>query len=134
MKISHHVPVNNMARKVTSKQEEYVPCKNIGLNHYHSYAPPTLTTIINSDRRSPNFTDLTGVKFGRFSVIGLASGFKGRWVARCVCGKYEMRRQKAIINKKNYGDCCAICRHLQFLKRHHQYKTTVGNSKDIRDF
>ena len=134
MRISYHTPVNNLARKVTSTPCGYVPCKKVGENHYHSYAQPPLTTIIESDRRNPSFTDLTGSRFGRFTVVGLARGFKGRWVVRCVCGKYEMRRQKAIINKENYGDCCQICRHLQFLKSRHHYKTTGDDSKSIRDF
>ena len=50
--------------------------------------------------KAPTFTDLTGRKFGKFTVVGylgkLNPKVKGKWQVRCVCGSYEQRTAKAI--------------------------------------
>lgn len=61
--------------------------------------------------------DLTGRKFGRFTVLGMHLTIKGRWVCRCSCGEFETRKGKSILNPENEGDRCTKCRRLSFEKR-----------------
>lgn len=53
--------------------------------------------------------DLTGITFGRFTVIGLSSELPGRWVVKCGCGGFETRRAAAIKNPNNSHDSCRAC-------------------------
>lgn len=70
----------------------------------------------------PTTEDLTGIMFGRFTVIGYGIRPSGKWaeavwVCRCVCGCYMHRKTKAVTNPRNHRDCCDQCRHVEFLKR-----------------
>jgi hypothetical protein len=78
--------------------------------------------------------DLTGIKFGRFTVIGLKkkqrwfSGVKKKkWVVRCVCGIFSVRLGKSILNSRNYFDRCEFCRYSAFLKRE-DFRKNYGDS------
>lgn len=61
--------------------------------------------------------DYTGHKRGRLTVVGLldkrkagVSGEGGRWVVRCACGLYEVRRA-AFLLRGDEADCmCSVCR------------------------
>ena len=59
--------------------------------------------------KQPAFTNLTGVSFANFYVIGMWANGKG-WVARCECGTYCIRQAKAINNPDNFRDSCIDCR------------------------
>ena len=112
-----HKPVNKTASRVLSGGEHYEPRKK--LNQFHSIAPlPTKSFS------GPKSLDLTGAKFGRFTVIGFLGKSKARpglWLVRCACGHYETRRSPAIKNPDNHDDCCSYCRNLKDLKRREQY-------------
>ena len=82
---------------------------------------------------SPSFVDLTGVKFGRFTVLGMADGMKKRWVVRCSCGWYSTRCKKAITNEKNCHDMCEQCRYLIYLKCS-EYERRTGASIKTNTF
>jgi hypothetical protein len=65
----------------------------------HWDAPPPMKQWMPSP--AGEAMNLTGVKFGRFTVVGLLDldGGKNRgerWVCRCVCGDYESRSPKSI--------------------------------------
>ena len=60
---------------------------------------------------------MTGFKFGRFTVVGMALNTPHRWVVRCICGIYTMRKLKSIRNPNNNQDRCERCRQLAYLKR-----------------
>ncbi|ECN9265168.1 hypothetical protein ACLMYS_003823 [Salmonella enterica] len=60
--------------------------------------------------------NLTGIRRGRLVAYGYVPGMK-KWACRCDCGRYVLRRTKAMANDKNLADCCARCRELLFLKR-----------------
>lgn len=50
-------------------------------------------------RNDPSFKDYTGFRFGSFVVIGMFALDKfDKWVCRCACGNYEVRRT-SILNK-----------------------------------
>jgi hypothetical protein len=59
------------------------------------------------------WADITGKRFGRFTVIrhldgeGVASS---RWLVRCDCGNEEIRRVRSIVNPANDIDMCVDCR------------------------
>jgi len=71
------------------------------------YAPPPLRAI----PPEPSFTDITGLRLGRLTVLGLAAaGFDGkktRWSCRCTCGKYSTHRGPALLagNEDRCHDC-----------------------------
>ena len=85
--------------------------------------------------------DITSKKTGRLTVIGLLddglsinNGLMNRkWVTKCVCGKYVIRRGRALLNPKNTQDRCERCRELAFLKRE-DVKRRTGKNVDINDF
>lgn len=57
--------------------------------------------------------DLTGRKFGRFTVVGPLATMKKyldgcRWVVKCTCGRYEVRRTKTI-KKGGQLNMCSEC-------------------------
>jgi len=70
---------------------------------------------------------MKGAVFGKFTVVGfherrpkksgVKSAARNMWVARCVCGLFEIRSEKAIKNPKNQGDSCHRCRNVDFLKQ-----------------
>ena len=81
--------------------------------------------------RGPKKHDITGKKFGRMVVVGYfgrGSGHKQNksgclWVVRCGCGRFELKRTKAIKNKKNGFDCCDACRKLELMVKSYNYHT-----------
>lgn len=83
-----------------------------------------------------NSIDLSGVKFGRFTVIGLldrkSMGFCGKnsvakWLVRCDCGRFEHRTAKSIRNPLNNQDRCCECRRLEMNKRRYEFEKTGRN-------
>ena len=125
-------PVNATAARVVSSGQHYEPSKvitNLDTDLPIKTRPVTATLL-----KDPNFTDLTGIMFGRFTVIGLeANSNGGLWVVRCQCGRYATRRSKAIRNKNNIVDRCEHCRHLAHKKRNELWRRT-GISKDACEF
>jgi hypothetical protein len=86
-------PLNASASRVTARGEHWVPETQMppGLKHWK--APPSMEAT-----PSPAF-DLTGKKFGRFTVLGLSTeraSDGARWICRCVCGDFEARSAKTI--------------------------------------
>ena len=117
-------PIDGNAARVARKGIDYRPDKKV----------TTLDSAypIEAQTPPPQSEDLTGVKFGRFVVVGYyAKG--GKWVCKCSCGRYAIRRTKAIFNKENTQDRCQYCRQLAFLKREDHWRRT-GKDVDIRNF
>lgn len=68
--------------------------------------------------RPHNVQDLTGRPFGRMTVIGYhksKAGLGALWLVRCVCGYYELRRSKAIVNS-GAEQSCSECTRLEHLR------------------
>ena len=130
MDIFHTQPVNGNAARVTQSGEHFEPRKNI--KTLHKTAPPEIERDLPS-LTPTGFKNLTGMRRGRLTVIGLLKGSLKRWVCRCDCGRYTARRAKAIKNKNNTQDRCDECRHLAFLKREEAWRRT-GVDQDINNF
>lgn len=73
-----------------------------------------LTSIMPLTRRVPAGTpDLTGQRRGALTVVGYfgpGRNSKGgsRWIVRCECGLYSIRRGRTI-KRKNMDDYCSAC-------------------------
>lgn len=123
--------INKTAALVVGTGTHYVPNKKVLAND--SDLPIATRLLTKAELRQSCFIDLAGARVGRFTVIGAARDFSGRWVVRCDCGTYSTRKTKAIKNSKNIQDRCEHCRHLAFLKRNEQWRRS-GRCSDIRDF
>ena len=124
-------PINKTAAIVIGRGFYYEPNKIVLTND--SDMPIATRPFTKVELRNKSFIDLTGVRVGRFIVIGVSKDFKGGWVVRCDCGMYSTRKAKAIKNPENVQDRCEHCRHLAFLKRNSLCRRT-GRDCDIRDF
>lgn len=111
-KLRASTPINAQAARVTGGGEQYVSRKIV--TTADSPNPiPTIPTPVQE-------LDLTGIRFGRLTVMGRACGAansKGApWAVRCSCGTWSIRRTKAVKNPANADDRCEQCRHVAFLR------------------
>jgi hypothetical protein len=113
-------PVNKTAARVVSSGVHYDSPKKIVQRHW-STPPPTIAIT----NKGGDFKDLTGVRFGRFTVVGLYQ--EGLWLVRCACGDFETRRSKAVNNPNNKQDRCENCRQTVHLRRKAEYLATGKN-------
>ncbi|WJT09232.1 hypothetical protein [Vibrio harveyi] len=122
-------PVDRVAARVLRGGENYTPDKKIQTADQKTPIPTKKTPA--------NAPQLTGIRFGRMTVLGFAivqTGKKGgSWVVRCDCGTYTLRRTRAIRNPNNDQDRCEECRHLAHLKRTEAHRRT-GKDLSWRDF
>ena len=105
-------PANATAAKVVSRSGEVFNPNIRRDNRQRWDAPPPTIPI---PENQPQFTNLTGVSYGRMRVIGYHG--KSRWVVRCTCGDYELRSSKAILNPLNAGDRCFDCQYIEKVKQ-----------------
>jgi len=80
-------------------------------------------------KQSPKGTiDMTGTKRGKMTIIGYYGSKKSgtnnyhQWIARCVCGRYEIRIAQKFRRRKDDDsnpDCCQICQYIRRLKNNH---------------
>ena len=107
------IPVDRVAARVTRGGVHYEPNKKILTADSDL---PILTT-----RNPKDVPDLTGTKFGHFTVLGWFLDGNG-WVVKCVCGIYSIRKTRAVLNPRNNLDRCERCRHLLFLRRENHWR------------
>lgn len=122
--IGIRVPINKTAQMVIQK----------GIHFDHVGNPDAVWSQLPIRTRPFVGTseDLTGIKIGRLTVIGLNdTGVKGRWVVRCTCGLYGLRKARAIKNPHNFGDRCDQCRKVAQMRRHSYWKET-NTDLDVR--
>ena len=75
--------------------------------------------------------DITGMRRGRLVCLGLSAEVNGRWACRCDCGKYVLRKYRAITNEKNSRERCEQCRHLAHLQRTDEFRRLGYNTTDV---
>lgn len=125
------IPINKTAALVTQKASRYnqfsINNRDKKVNILFWKAPRPSAPLPEHD----NFTDITGLMFGRLRVVSYLGN--GRWQCRCLCSNYTSRKAKAATNPNNNVDACEECRELAFLKREHQYRRT-GKNQNIKDF
>ena len=117
-------PVNKVAARVVANGE--------------SFELRTLPTEVCSGLPLPTkpvpggVEDLSGRKFGRLTVIGLSADLRGRWVCRCTCSNYVIRRTAAVLNAAP-DSSCPQCYLLAVAKRHEFIRRT-GKERHTREF
>lgn len=71
--------------------------------------------------KHPKGNDYTGRKAGKFTVVGYLGKLphaKPWWLCRCLCGSYEPRTEKAILeSSERWADRCGDCRDSWFIRR-----------------
>lgn len=128
MKPGHEKPINKTAAMIVSGGVHFEPTNGMGTASDSELPLPTRRPEW-QEWSNPAWKDLSGTKFGRFTVIGIARGLKkARWVVRCACGVYSTRTTKAIRNPLNTTDSCVACRHLTYLKRNEVWRRTGKDS------
>ena len=102
------LPINKTAAIVVSSGTHYEPkIKPSTQDERETY--PRIRAVTCS-------FDMTGLKSGWLTVVGLSDEKQGRWVCRCVCGKYLFRTAKSLRRVKVVDDKCIHCRKLDHLK------------------
>lgn len=137
-------PVDRVAARVMGPGVHYE--KDVHDRHWKE--PPPYYRFIPQEG-NPQSVDLTGRKFGLFTVIGwlgAVGGSTGRqrkglhkppkrqgaWLVRCACGDYEQRTAKAIRNPKNDQDRCCLCRDVQYKREQTPEAIRFNNFKKAR--
>lgn len=124
---THREPVNKLAALQCAKGVK----REIGpLPPSHSaicppiHGPVAMRKMFEGKCPEHHGVNLTGTRFGRFTVIGMARLWKKKdralWVARCACGMYETRSARAVKNARNVDDCCEQCRKVKVANFHHE--------------
>jgi hypothetical protein len=108
-------PINRQTAMIMAGGEKpMLPNKN---EHFRSHGRPEVFNQIPKFIKQAGWRDLTNIKFGRFTIIGLKKDNVSRWVARCSCGVFELKKAKAIKSKLNDLDMCNVCRKFEYLKK-----------------
>lgn len=123
-RVETSTPINMQAVRSFLPGEHWNPKIKHAFGYFESDTP-LITT-----RPPKDVPQLTGVKFGKFTVIGwlgkLGEGKNAipQWLVRCVCGWYESRTTRAIRNPVNSIDACRLCRKLHEMKRWEYWRRT----------
>jgi len=113
--IANRSPINKTAALVTSKSSDnYRHCaNNIG---DRSDLPIPTKEATKEQRFSPDFIDFTSMVIGRLVVVGLLKSNKkrpiARWVVKCCCGMYEMRKATVLAKGDLGKSMCQECNRL----------------------
>lgn len=115
-RLAGSLPVDGVARRVTSPGYRHTP--HLEDQGYDSEMPLPMIPFPGLPDR-----DLVGQRVGRLTVIGYSSEVRDRWVLRCCCGKYTLRRRRSITLR---GDAnviaCTECRHHMKLRSRERSK------------
>lgn len=111
-RISTAAPVNKTAARVVGKGEHFTSTQPAVTAHWT--APPK--------NMSSQPGELTGIKFGRFTVLNqfgqnMRRARNSYWVVRCACGDYEARNTATILNPQSAEDRCQNCRRTAYLQK-----------------
>lgn len=128
---SNRRAVDSVAARVISAGTHYLAPKKVSGIQFETRPP--MRPISFADRASSGFVDVTGVRRGRLVAVGLHESVSIKWVARCDCGSYVLRKTKALTNTSNDADACAECLHVMYIKRKELFQRT-GKDAFLRDF
>lgn len=118
-RLASSAPLNADAARAYAMTGESEPDAKISEHVAHYEAPPKTSPPVND----PSLPDLTGRKVGHFTVVGFLRrpGRKGRWLVKCLCGRYEERSTKGVTHPSPTADGrpqqCQRCNHLHHLQR-----------------
>lgn len=131
MKQGHEKPVDRVAARVVFARGEHHSFKEIE-GSVNSSLPLETRYPTAQECGQPTFQDFTGTKFGRLIVLGISRDVKARWVCKCVCGNYVLRKTPAV--KGAAADaCCDQCARLAYAKRT-DYLSRTGKKLELSEF
>ena len=126
MKVGHERPINSTAAAVTSNGQHH----EYKATHLIYDSPFPMPTWLPGN---PNFIDMTGQRFGRLTVFGYSKEFPHKWVCRCACGMYCIRKTKALTSTTHPVIPCHQCYRLAAKKKSEYFKAT-GRDSEISQF
>lgn len=131
MKPGNATPINGTAARVIAAGESF----NYRPVEYSrdSVLPLPVREITDDVRANPCFRDLTGQRMGRIAVIGLAEGVNGRWVCRCACGVYLIRKTPALTPKHTSAHACDQC-YLLARSKAKEFLRRTGKHRETQEF
>lgn len=117
MRRGNTTPINKTAALVVGRGEHFEPYVD-NSTRVHSDVPLRLKHANKAALENPSYQDLTGLRKGRVTVMGLSADVPKRWVVRCACGSYELRTARKL-KRENDEDMCAFCNEVESIK--HRY-------------
>ncbi|MNJ36336.1 hypothetical protein D3C77_311200 [compost metagenome] len=124
MKIGHETPINGTAARVVARGESF---------EYRPLSTEVCSSLPLPVKPTPDdMPDLIGEKLGRLTVIGVHFQGKGRWVCRCSCGNYVLRKS-SVIRASAADAACAQC-YLLAVSRRQEFIRRTGKERHTREF
>ncbi len=124
MRAGHEKPVDAAAARVVARGESF---EYRALNsEICSPTPLALRPVAIGE------FDLKGKRFGRLTVIGKYREVKGRWVCRCSCGNYVVRRTHVVLAAA-MDSACPQC-YLMAVSKRHEFMRRTGLEKPTGEF
>ncbi|WP_207285199.1 hypothetical protein [Pseudomonas sp. FW300-N2A2] len=130
MKVGHEIPANATASRVMAKGIHFEYKANESSSD--SDLPLATREIDEALTANPSFVNLTGMVVGRLKVVGLSTKNR-RWVCRCSCGRYVLRKALALTSGTTAGAPCDQCYLLALAKKHDLLRRT-GKIRNTEDF
>lgn len=131
MKVGHETPINGTAARVMGRGESF---EFTGHPTTTDSSLPHETRPIPDDYRlNGDFVDFTGQQIGRMRVVGLAVKKGGRWVCKCHCGAYVLRKASALRGPLAGQSPCDQCYLLAVAKRN-EFQRRTGIEKFTSEF
>lgn len=126
MKPGHSTPLDKTAALVVGK----------GVHHEYSThegnRDSPLPLGVKEFVVQPDTVDLSGLRVGRVLVIGPSVDFNQRWVCRCDCGTYVVRKSKGL--KQGVAVPCGQCHMLALAKKKEYIRRTGRFDRECEDF
>lgn len=97
----------------------------------HWSAPP-----LPEDERPRDVADISGLVVGRLTVVRYhrtrpSGGRRSRWLVRCQCGDYELRKTRAVTNAKHPDQMmCFACQAVETLRNAGRRDTAADRAED----
>lgn len=124
MKPGYESPINGTAARVIARGESF---------EYRALDTEVCSPVPIAIKDVPaEILDLIGAKLGRLTVVGLAEQGKLRWVCRCSCGNYVLRRSQTV-QKAAPDAACPQC-YLHAVSKRHDFIRRTGKERHTREF
>ena len=118
----HSAPINSTAARVLYGKGASWDVKRKPTEHETFEAPPLPEMQAPAESK-----DYTGFRRGYMTAFRFHGGEAGArtWLARCDCGRYEIRRIVRWVKKPDVADGCSVCRAEYFIK----HGVTLGDTR-----
>ncbi len=107
------VPINKQAAMGSARGEHWEPM----FDDVHGRSDLPLPM---KEYRGPPEKNLVGTVMGRITIVGYSHSTKkwgSKWVGRCTCGTYELRRRASIERNADPDHACMRCERSKVLSK-----------------